>query len=332
MRTQRLTNLRAVYFARNILRLAVPGSILRARLEPELARLSASELEAALGRVAYYHRARSPFEAGPTARSWDWRLFKKQRNYAFDLIEHLRWFPPDSRVAFRFGDDTDVPLVPTLVKARPIEGDVANSILFPLNKVRHFRFVQDSLHFEDKRDEVVWRGKAYQPHRKLMLAKLHGAAGCNVGRTDDPDGSGRHLEPFLPIRAQLASKFVLSIEGNDVATNLKWILSSNSVCFMRRPRFETWFQEGLLEPGRHYVEVADDYSDVPDLVRFHAGRPALAEKMIRNANDFCARFQDERMERAVALLVVVRYLTSSGQMSTAGLERYLERREIAASV
>jgi len=291
-----------------------------------------TELEAALGRVASCHRARAPFDVGPTAQSWDWSLFEKQRNYAFDLIEHLRWFPSDSRVAFRFGDDTDVPLVPTLVKARPIDGDVANSILFPLNKVRHFRFVQDSLRFEDKRDEVVWRGKAYQPHRQRMLAKLHGAAGSNVGRTDDRDGSGRHLEPFLPIRAQLARKFVLSIEGNDVATNLKWILSSNSVCFMRRPRFETWFQEGLLEPGRHSVEVADDYSNVPDLVRFHAKRADLAEQLIRNGNDFYARFPDERMERAVALLAVVRYLTSSGQLSTAGSERYLERREIAASV
>lgn len=332
MRTQSFTNLRAVYFARNILRLAVPGSLLRARLRPELARLSAPELGTALDRVAYYHHARAPFDPGPTARSWDWSLFKKQRNYAFDLIEHLRWFSPESRVAFRFGDDTDVPLAPTLVKARPIEGDVANSILFPLNKVRHFRFVQDSLRFTDKRDEVVWRGKAYQPHREQMLSMLHGTPGCNVGRTDDRDGSGRHVEPFLSIRAQLASKFVLSIEGNDVATNLKWILSSNSICFMRRPKFETWFQEGLLVSGRHYVEVADDYLDVPDLVRFHARRPDLAEKMIRSANEFCARFQDERIERAVALLVVVRYLTSSGQMSTAGLERYVERNEFAATV
>ena len=38
-------------------------------------------------------------------------------------------------------------------------------------------------------------------------------------------------------------KFILCIEGNDVASNLKWVMSSNSVAVMPKPKFESWFME-----------------------------------------------------------------------------------------
>ena len=44
-------------------------------------------------------------------------------------------------------------------------------------------------------------------------------------------------------------KFILAIEGYDVATNLKWIMSSNSLAVMPRPTYATWFMEGTLIPG-----------------------------------------------------------------------------------
>jgi hypothetical protein len=323
MRTRSTSNLRLVYFARNLARLAIPGRILRARLAPELARLGGAELELAVSRADYCLRVRGAFDPGPDADRWRWSLFQQQRNYAFDLVEHLRWFDPRARVAFRFGDDTRVPAVPTLVKARPIEGDVNNAVLFPLNKVRHFRFVRDRLRFADKEDRVVWRGKAHQPHRLAMLAALERDAWCDAGRTNDPDGGGRFVAPYLSVAGHLRAKFVLSVEGNDVATNLKWILSSNSLCLMRRPRLETWFQEGLLRPGVHYVEVADDWSDVGAQARWHAAHPEVAERITRAANAHCARFQVPRVERATALIVLARYLVQSGQLAPDGLERVL---------
>ena len=57
----------------------------------------------------------------------------------------------------------------------------------------------------------------------------------------------------------------MSLEGIDVATNLKWIMSSNSLCFSPKLRYETWFMEGKLVPGVHFVEVRDDFDDLAEV-------------------------------------------------------------------
>ena len=50
----------------------------------------------------------------------------------------------------------------------------------------------------------------------------------------------------MTINEQLHYKFILCSEGNDVASNLKWVMSSNSIAVMPKPKFETWFMEGIL--------------------------------------------------------------------------------------
>jgi len=72
----------------------------------------------------------------------------------------------------------------------------------------------------------------------------------------------------MTIDEQLEYKFILSLEGNDVATNLKWIMSSNSLAFMPRPKYETWFMEGNLVPNHHYILIKDDYSDLEERLKY----------------------------------------------------------------
>ena len=112
---------------------------------------------------------------------------------------------------------------------------------------------------------------------------------------------------------QLRYKFVLSIEGIDVATNLKWILSSNSLCVMTRPRRETWFMEGQLVPGEHFVCVRDDYADLAEQLERYRRDVAAAERMLLAAQAHAARFLDPRREAQVAALVLARYAHDSGQ-------------------
>ena len=49
-------------------------------------------------------------------------------------------------------------------------------------------------------------------------------------------------------------KYVLSLEGNDVATDLKWRMAQNSVVVMPRPTKETWLMEGCA--SYHPAHVA----------------------------------------------------------------------------
>ena len=46
-------------------------------------------------------------------------------------------------------------------------------------------------------------------------------------------------------------KYLLALESNDVATQLKWLLLSGSVVVMPTPTTESWLMEGRLQPFVH---------------------------------------------------------------------------------
>lgn len=246
--------------------------------------------------------------------SSDLRKLRKEKKtaYFFDLYEFARYFEPDRKFCYRFGDVVDVPPQPTFVKSRPIEGDNSNSVLLSLNKVRHQLFVRDPYPYDEKNDILVWRGEVCRPRRKRFVQQFAGKSGFDVGQVNlDPEQPDL-WRPYLSIKQQLKHKFVFSIEGNDVATSLKWTLSSNSLCLMSKPRFETWFMEGKLAAGEHYVLVKDDFSDLEKQVEYYASRPREAKEIVANANRFVSQFLDPALEWQVSLLVIEKYFKHTG--------------------
>ncbi|WP_292461359.1 glycosyl transferase family 90, partial [Mesorhizobium sp.] len=123
-----------------------------------------------------------------------------------------------------------------------------------------------------------------------------------------------YRKPYLTIAQQRQFRYIVSLEGNDVATNLKWIMSSNSLCLMPPPTYETWFAEAELEADVHYVPLASDFSDVADKIAYFEKHPAEAQRIITAANAYCRRFSNEKDERAVSLLVLYKYFVLSGQI------------------
>lgn len=125
----------------------------------------------------------------------------------------------------------------------------------------------------------------------------------------------------MSIREQLEYRFVISVEGNDVATNVKWIMASNSLCLMTRPEYETWFMEGRLVPGHHYVQLRDDYADIEEKIAYYTEHPDEAESIIRNAKAYVRQFMDREREFLISLLVMDKYFRMSGQPSLSAAER-----------
>jgi len=117
----------------------------------------------------------------------------------------------------------------------------------------------------------------------------------------------------MPVRGQLKYKFILSLEGIDVASNLKWIMSSNSIAFSQPLKFETWFMEGTLIPGVHYVELKDDFSDVEEKMEYYNSHPREAKEVVENAHRYVDQFLNPAVERKIALLVFEKYLEKTGQ-------------------
>ena len=75
----------------------------------------------------------------------------------------------------------------------------------------------------------------------------------------------------------------MALEGIDVASNLKWVMSSNSIAVMPRPTCETWFMEGTLIPDYHYIEIKPDFSDLEE--RLNQYITTEREKAVRSLSE-----------------------------------------------
>lgn len=241
----------------------------------------------------------------------------RQKVYFFDTHEYLRYYAPDLRWHFLPGDITHIPERPSIVKSRPIHGDNRHSVVMKLDKVRHFIFVEDSTPWVQKRDMAVFRGKVQQKEVRRRFMELYHQhpmvdAADVSRRPEDSHWAGRKMSLY----EHLDYKFILALEGNDVASNLKWIMSSQCLAVMPRPTYETWFMEGQLLPGVHYVEIKADLSDLEEQMRYYMAHPSEAETIIRNANAWVDQFRDREREDLLSLLVLERYFQQTQAYSS----------------
>ena len=306
-------NTKLKYYLVNILKLSLPDALYRMKLDSTLNNIQ--EREYINKRVDYYNKREESFNIHNDAITIKAFKKEKKKTYFFDLIEYLRYFKPTLKISYLFGDIVSIPQSPHIVKSRPISDENQNAIIMKLNKIRHFIFVDDKVTFEDKKDMLVWRGKAYKDHRVTFLKQFHENPLCNVGQTNTKyDMSVAWQKQKMSLAKQLQYKFILCIEGNDVASNLKWVMSSNSIAFMVKPTYETWFMEGILVPNHHYVLLKDDYSDLEEKIEYYSTHIDEALTIVKNANDYVTQFKDKKREDIISLLVLKKYFEKSGQL------------------
>lgn len=245
---------------------------------------------------------------------------KKQPVYA---REFLTFYSPLCGAAIprlKFGDNTDWLKTPTLVKSRRI-GD-PNGVLLPFNKERHWGYntnlSRSDIPFTQKKMAIVWRGATtgkskhgfvFEEQPRTRLVRTWGPTGkphkdidvCYSeiiqGKRNKCKGMiGKHLT----LKEQLRFALIVAVEGNDVATNLKWILASNSVPVMPPPRFESWLLESKLEPFVHYLPVRPDFADLPLVLEWARAHPLQCETMANAGKKYIKHhFPSAKMERAV---------------------------------
>ena len=264
-------------------------------------------------RLSYYITKNKGQLANDAMFLKDFKRPKRRTMYYFDLVQYTRYFKNALKIKFKFGDVQENQETLTIVKSRPIDHS-GNSVLLKLDALRHYYFVTDKTPYNKKKNEIVWRGYIHKENRRSLVAKFYNHPKCNIGniplRGENPDWE----KPFISVEEQLQYKFILSIEGNDVATNLKWILSSNSLCFMPTPKFETWFMEGKLIPNVHYVHLKDDYSDMLEKMDYYSKNEEQALAIIKNGQAWVARFQNEKLEKFLSIKVLEAYFKATNQI------------------
>ena len=313
-----------LWFARNFMRYAMPKRLFQRRLTKLLAKVeNHPDRDYIFERVDYYCKlvdsnTLPKAELQPLAEH---KFSKKVRTaYFFDSYEYTRWFNDKLRWQMIPGDVTHIPDIPSIIKSRPISEDNANSVVLNLDKFRHFVFLRDNIPFRNKKDRAIFRGAINCHHhnhhlRKRFMEMYFGSKVCDAGI------SNRHASlpaewtvPRISMYDHLRYRYIITIEGNDVATNLKWVMSTNSIAVMPRPTYETWFMEGRLIPDYHYIEIKPDYSDLEERLAYFSAHPEKAEEIISHAHEYIAQFADKKREKLISLLVLRKYFRCTGQL------------------
>jgi len=301
-----------------------PSVIFRLRLKNILN--DSFQKEHIQSRVKYYFKKTSNFRVSNKGKKlselfWNQFFKNKQNSHFIDFYMLLRFFNKKNKVDFIYSTKDNIdssiakkhPPYPTFVKSRPIGSNNQNSILLKLNQIKLFHFIKDPKKFENKKNQAVWRGDIRNnPHREYFVKNFYKIPLFDIGQTS-PKQDVEWRKSFMSIKDQLNFKFIFCLEGKCISTNLHWAMSSNSVCVMPKPKYESWFMEGKLKDGVHYIKVKDDFSDAKKKIEFYNNNNDKCLEIIDNANKFVEQFKNCKQERLIQLLILKQYFQFTGQ-------------------
>jgi len=138
--------------------------------------------------------------------------------------------------------------------------------------------LSDCQSFKDKAHGVAWRGAATghpweDSARFKLIRRWHGNTThpeIDVGLSNYPadfpqEFKDTHkLADRIEVPNMTDKRYLLYVEGNDVASSGSWNLLSTSVVMMRKPTVESMALHGLLQPWVHYIPLKDDFSDLAE--------------------------------------------------------------------
>lgn len=309
-------NSKLKYYVQCYLREAMPRFWWQKQLPRLLGQLSQRpDKDYILQRVNYYNRLTPETAIDPAL----WREqsvslknqpMTGQTVYYHDSMEFAMYFHEELKWVLLPGDTKHVPELPSITKSRPL-GDHPTAVLLNMDKVRHFLFVDDKKAWSDKKNVAIFRGDLgqWKENRNVFMRRFANGQSplVDAASTNLWDEHPEWQKEKLTIGEHLDYKFIMSLEGNDVASNLKWVMSSNSIAVTPRLTCETWFMEGTLIPNYHYIEVKPDFSDLEERLTYYIEHPDEALAIIRHAHDYVAAFRDKNRERLISLLVLKKY-------------------------
>lgn len=79
-------------------------------------------------------------------------------------------------------------------------------------------------------------------------------------------------------------KGIIMLEGNDVASGLKWALLSQSVVLMPIPKHTSWAMEELLVPWVHYIPLNENATDAAEKMQWVLDHDDVARRISERAS------------------------------------------------
>ena len=304
------------YYLLNYLSLLLPDFLFRNKLKTIFNSLNKYEILYIKERVNYYNQLEKHQELPKEIKKLKKLKIKNfHRTYFFDTNEYTRFFDKKLKLNMLFGDIIHIPELPSIVKSRPINDNNQNSILLKLNKIRHFTYTNDKNKFKNKKNKLIGRSAISPKHKKrIEFFKIYfNHPLCNLGAINKNTSHPEWLKNKISIEDHLKYKFIMCVEGVDVATNLKWVMSSNSIAVMPKPKIESWFMENRLIPDYHYIEIKEDYSNLESKLNHFMKNTKKCNEIIKNANEYVLQFKNKKREDIISLLVLEKYFHFTNQ-------------------
>ncbi len=251
-------------------------------------------------------------------------------NHCVYLLSFLNLLSNNENLKFNFtvGDINSPLVIPTFCHSRPIKNK-GNNILLPLTELwmmtERIHQIKNDIPFQNKINGIFWRGtnsgddigselQNLRAQRITLVKKFynHNNKCFNIGFSDmrynkKSKLNHMYLKPFTSLQDQLKYKFIIAVEGNDVASNLAWILLSNSIPICPTHFIESWFCEGKLKPWKHYIPVKNDFSDLEQNYNKCLKDNDLCNKIIFYSRLFAFQFMDREREFEIIKEVVQIY-------------------------
>jgi hypothetical protein len=250
---------------------------------------------------------------------------KQIETYVNDLRQHMDLLNLNSfKILIAFGDISFKLDKFALSKSRPVDSKNNFNVLLNLNIKRHWEKLSDvdnfDIQFEKKINKLIWRGSNTGNYingkqRDLLVETFQNHKNKNIDikyseLCQGNKATTNFILDKLSIEDQLKNKFILSVEGNDVATNLKWIMYSNSLVLMPKPTICSWFMEDKLIDGIHYVEIKSDFSNLEEKFNWCCNNLDKCLIMIQNAKKYVRQFLNEENEKKIIKKILEIYIAT----------------------
>ncbi|KAL7532678.1 hypothetical protein ACHAXR_004779 [Thalassiosira sp. AJA248-18] len=209
----------------------------------------------------------------------------------------------DRRMIFQFGDAlvNSQMAHPILVKVRA-SATTNNAqhnapILALINEYRHYgqlASVRQYTPWNKKKDAIVFRGVSTGNRLSILQPFLRGNrtsgdydfAFTKIVQQSNKNENENLLGNLLTTKQVTQYKYLLVLPGNDVSSGLKWMLYSDSVVFMPKPKKVSWVMEDNLVPYVHYIPVHEDLGDLNNQLAWARRNDELCRNISMHATQY----------------------------------------------
>jgi hypothetical protein len=220
---------------------------------------------------------------------------KHSHELGFVEIPHFRKFrsaTEDLQSVISSSQCVDNPR-PTLPTAH--HDNILQPIIWKLATHRHFQYLpmvaEEDTPWHLKKNMAIFRGQLtgaldYFDKTKSTQENCNNMLRCHLvqthansslidakltttrGRLPDVIGNVEMVSPKVKLSYMMEYKGLIMLEGNDVASGLKWALLSQSVVLMSKPTHTSWAMEELLIPWVHYIPLNAKATDVEEKMQW----------------------------------------------------------------